>query len=119
MTITATKNDRIATEIDGRPAYDVYSGYLGIENDQQFFLNSLEFPFLVKRDNELLGRTPMKTTEDGGIHFIADVRPGDKFRIGYGDPKEIIAHAKHVRDELGEFCPGGYFSLYPAAAGAF
>ena len=118
MTITATKNDRIATEIDGRPAYDVYSGYLGIENDQQFFLNSLEFPFLVKRDNELLGRTPMKATEDGGIHFIADVKPGDKFRIGYGDPKEIIAHAKHARDELGKFCPEAIF-LYTCCCRRF
>lgn len=118
MTITATKNDRIATEIDGRPAYDMYSGYLGIENDQQFFLNSLEFPFLVERDSELLGRTPMKATEDGGIHFIADVKPGDKFRIGYGDPKEIIAHAKHARDELSKFCPEAIF-LYTCCCRRF
>ena len=91
---------------------------LVIENDQQFFLNSLEFPFLVKRDNELLGRTPMKATEDGGIHFIADVKPGDKFRIGYGDPKEIIAHAKHARDELGKFCPEAIF-LYTCCCRRF
>ncbi len=118
MTITATKGDRVATEIDGRPAYDVYSGYLGIKNDQQFFLNSLEFPFLIERDNELLGRMPMKVTEDGGIHFIADIMPGDKFRIGYGDPKEIIAHAKHTRDELSEFRPEAIF-LYTCACRRF
>ena len=36
--------------VDGKPAFDVYRRYLNIANDETFYLNALEFPFLLERD---------------------------------------------------------------------
>lgn len=70
--------------VDDQPAFDVYRRYLSIPNDDQFFLNALEFPFLFERDGELLARVPVATNEDGALQFVADIREGETFRLGYG-----------------------------------
>lgn len=62
--------------VDGKPAFDVYQRYLNIPNDENFFLNALEFPFLLERSGDLLARVPIAADGDGALQFIADIQAG-------------------------------------------
>ncbi len=104
--------------VDGRPAFDVYRRYLNIPNDENFFLNALEFPFLVERSGELLARVPIAATGDGALKFIADIQEGEHFRIGYGDMDLIISDALHIHRSMADFSPQAIF-LYTCGCRRF
>ena len=90
MTITDA-DEKCVRSIDGQPAFAVYERYLGIKADENFFINSLEFPLLLNRDGHTNARTPFfANKEDGTIFLVADVKVGEKFRIGYGNPQVIL-----------------------------
>ncbi len=89
--------------IDGAPAFDIYKRYLGIPNDQDFFMNAMEFPLLVEREGMLVARTPASGTDDGGLQFAADIAEGETFRMGYGDLDLIVNDAKQVHRALTDF----------------
>lgn len=44
--------------MDGQCAFDIYSKYLNIQNDKNFFDNVLEFPLLLERDENSIVRAP-------------------------------------------------------------
>ncbi len=105
MTITDVGKMSVKT-IDGKPAFSVYEKYLGIKADKYFFQNSLEFPFLIYRDGQIIARTPFFADEnDGSIEMVADIRQGEKFRIGYGNPQMILAESAHIQQKMLEFRP--------------
>ena len=108
MTITESDGLRVKS-VDNMSAFNLYSRYLDIKKDDQFFLNVLEFPFLLERDNYMVARVPFFVDENGEIGFIADVREGEKFRIGYGDPELIVRNSKLIQNELEEFRPDAIF----------
>ncbi len=105
MTITQI-GEMSVKSIDGKPAFSVYEKYLGIKADDRFFQNSLEFPFLIYRNGQIIARTPFFVNEkDGSIQLLADVQAGEKFSIGYGNPKMIIAESVHIQKQMQEFNP--------------
>ena len=109
MTITEIGEVSVKT-IDGSPAFSVYEKYLGIKADSNFFQNSLEFPFLIYRDNHIIARTPFFVNEyDGSIQLVADVKAGEKFRIGYGDPQSIKEESVHIQKQMQNFKPDAIF----------
>ena len=77
-------------ELDGIPAYDVYNRYLDINNDENFFYNTLEFPLLYERNGITILRVPMASNPDRSISVSADIETGSTVRITYGDPKTIF-----------------------------
>jgi len=108
MTITKVEGMLVKT-IDNRPAFEVYDKYLGLPNDESFFLNVLEFPVLLQRDGEELARVPVFVDEDGGIQFVADIHEGEKIRIGYGDPDLIINDSAQMHQLVQKFQPEAIF----------
>jgi diguanylate cyclase (GGDEF)-like protein len=104
--------------VDNKPAFELYERYLSIPNDQDFFLNALEFPFLMERDGELLARVPIAAREDGALQFAADVREGETFRIGYGDPDLIVSDARQIHQSMRRFSPQAVF-LYTCSCRRF
>lgn len=108
MTITKTDGMRVVT-VDGESAFDVYYRYLNIPNDKQFFMNALEFPFLLERDGETIARVPFFADQSGAIQFAADLNAGEKFRIGYGNPETIIQDAAGLQGRMREFNPEAIF----------
>lgn len=117
MTITEAHGMTV-TAVDDRPAFDVYSRYLGIPNDDDFFLNILEFPFLIERNGRTVARVPVAVDAEGGIQFVADVLEGETFRIGYGDPSLILADAKGIHQSAQAFSPQAVF-LYTCGCRRF
>lgn len=105
MTFTDAKGAHVTT-IDNEPAFSVYEKYLGIKADENFFQNSLEFPFLIYRNNQMLARTPFFANEsDGSIQLVADVKAGEKFRIGYGNPHLIKMESSRILEQMDNFQP--------------
>lgn len=117
MTVTDVDGMLVKT-VNGQPAFDVYRRYLDIPNDDQFFLNALEFPFLFQRDGKVLARVPVAVTEGGGVQFVADIAPGEKFRVGYGDPELIVGDAIDIHHVMQDFSPDAVF-LYTCGCRRF
>jgi diguanylate cyclase (GGDEF) domain len=93
--------------IDDKPAPDVYRRYLGANHDHELFL--LEFPMLVQRAGRLFARNPLAINADGSLALIADLREGEKVRLGYIDVDLVIDTAMRYRTQLGEFGAEGVF----------
>lgn len=109
MTITKVDNLSVKT-IDGNPAFSVFKKYLGLQYSNQFFQNVLEFPFLIQRNGETIARVPFFVDEsDDSIEFLADIYEGEKFRIGYGNPQNIINESIHIQRQMSLFQPEAIF----------
>jgi len=109
--ITITEIGEMSVKsLDGKPAFSVYEKYLGIKADDNFFQNSLEFPFLIYRNGQIIARTPFFVNEkDGSIQMVGDVQVGEKFRIGYGNPQTILAESVHIQKKMQDFNPEAIF----------
>lgn len=108
MTITDV-DGMLLKKVDGQCAFDLYSKYLNIKNDKNFFNNVLEFPLLLERDGETIVRAPFFVDENGYIGFEADLQEGEKFHIGYGDPDTIIKKAQAIQEDMRSFSPDVIF----------
>lgn len=102
--VTKAEGSRLY-ELDGIPAYDVYNKYLNINNDENFFHNTLEFPLLYELSGVTILRVPMASNPDRSISVSADVEVGSSVRITYGDPKTIIESIEADSEPIKEFCP--------------
>lgn len=92
-------------ELDGRPAYEVYRRYLGIPNDENFFVNCLEFPLLYDFRGISILRSPIACYEDGSIEVAADVGEGSFVRMAYGDPRTILGAVNNDSNRVRAFRP--------------
>lgn len=92
-------------ELDEIPAYDVYSKYLDINNDENFFYNTLEFPLLYEYNGITILRVPMASNPDRSISVSADIETGSSVRITYGDPKTIFESVASDSKRIKAFRP--------------
>lgn len=92
-------------ELDGIPAYDIYKKYLNINNDENFFFNTLEFPLLYERNGIIILRVPMASNPDNSISVSADIEVGTSVRITYGDPQTIVDSVAEDSQRIKLFCP--------------
>ena len=109
MTVTGTDGEFCLREIDHRPASEIFSRYLGIEDNDEFGLESLTFPFYLERQGTVLTRHPWRCLKDGSILLGADIRVGEKIRLSYGDPGVIIENALALQEEMALFRPEAVF----------
>jgi len=101
-----TKSDgSILQELDGMPAYDVYHKYLNIQNDENFFYNTLEFPLFYEHNDTTILRTPVASNADGSITMTSDIDVGSVVRISYGDPSTIIESIQCDSAKIAAFRP--------------
>ncbi|WP_037287535.1 sensor domain-containing diguanylate cyclase [Saccharibacillus sacchari] len=107
MTITEIESPTLLKTLDGIPAASVYEKYLGIQNDDNFFKNMLEFPLMLKRGTSTLARVPLIRRANGSLQLVADVHVGEQVRITYGSPKHIIEAAYDMQKKLADFRPQG------------
>ena len=105
MQVTKSDGD-IIYEIEEKPAYDVYSHYLHIKNDSNFFYEALEFPFEVQMDEDTKYiRHAKSVNPDGSIVMSTNVPQGSYLRLTYGDPRRIIDHTKQAGLLIRDFAP--------------
>ena len=106
-------------ELDGKPAYDTYYKYLNIANDDQFFLHTLEFPFMYKHNGIDMLRAPTACLEDGTLVMTADIEEGVEAYMAYGDPWTILEQVNNAGMRLSVFEPQAIFLFSCAARRAF
>ena len=104
LEITKVKRN-VLYEIENRPAYDTYYRYLNIENDENFFSNTLEFPFVFDHNGIQLLRAPTVSLDDGALVMTSDMYEGDMARISYGDPETILREVAGEIKALNRFSP--------------
>ena len=115
-----TKADHaLLQELDGKPAYDIYYKYLNIANDEDFFLHTLEFPFMYKHNGIDILRAPTACLPDGTLVMTADIEEGVEAYMAYGDPWTILEQVNNVGLRLSVFEPQAVFLFSCAARRAF
>lgn len=90
-------------ELDGKPAYNVYKKYLRIENDENLFVNALEFPMMFERDGIRIVRAAAAGNEDGSLVMSANVEEGTIVRLSYGEPDTIMDAVREAAEEISDF----------------
>ncbi len=99
----------ILKELNNKPAYETYYKYLHIENNEDFFLNTLEFPFFYHYNGIDIMRAPVTSNPDGSLVMTSDMNSGVKARIAYGDPWTILDVTQDKASELLPFVPDCIF----------
>ena len=105
--------------LDNKPAYDIYYKYLNIANDDQFFMHTLEFPFIYKHNGIDILRAPTACREDGTLVMTADIEEGVEAYMAYGDPWTILEQVNSCGMRLAEFEPQAIFLFSCAARRSF
>ncbi len=95
----------ILRELNNKPAYETYYKYLHIENNDDFFLNTLEFPFFYHYNGIDIMRAPVSSNPDGSLVMTSDMNSGVKARIAYGDPWTILDATQDKAVDLLPFVP--------------
>ena len=108
-------NGSLLQELDGKPAYDTYYKYLNIKNDENFFYNTLEFPFLYKHNNIDIMRAPTASTPEGALVMTSDMEENVTARIAYGDPWTILDCINQECRAIKKFAPE-IIHIYSCAA---
>ena len=103
--IVTRSEGRIIYELDHKPAYETYYKYLHIKNDENFFTNTLEFPFFYEHNGMNILRAPTASNPDGSLSMTADVEQNVKARIAYGDPWTILHEVSIGGHRLAEHQP--------------
>lgn len=88
-------------------AVNFYEKYLKIDPSVDFDKNTLSFPLVVEKDGVELVRLPMSCRKDGSLVFNIALHVGDKLRMAYGDPNEIINGSRRVLGRIRDFGPQG------------
>lgn len=113
MKVTKARG-KVLMEIDHQPALAVYDKFLKIPNDEHFYDNAFEFPFLRYVNDTYMLRMPFFCLEDGSISLVAPVEAGDTLYLSYGDISTILAEIYEARGRMARFHPQ-YIHLYDCA----
>lgn len=95
----------VLQELDGHPAYQIYQKYLKIQNDENFFYHTLEFPMFYEHNGTTILRVPVASNPDDSITMSSDMDVGSVVRISYGDPATILDSIKAAGVEIQDFQP--------------
>ncbi|MBR2216071.1 MAG: response regulator [Selenomonadaceae bacterium] len=109
MTVTETKGETCIVTVDNIPATEIYHRYLKVTPDENFIFNIAEFPLGFLRNDCIVARVPPVYDEEGGIYFNGDVHLGEKVRLMYANPHEILAITKMYSEEMHIFSPEAAF----------
>ena len=104
LLVTSAKG-RYLKELDHKPAYETYYKYLNIKNDENFFFNTLEFPFFYEHNGINILRAPIASDENGVLTMTADIEQNVHARIAFGDPWTILEHVYNEAVKMQEFQP--------------
>ncbi|MBQ9519257.1 MAG: GGDEF domain-containing protein, partial [Firmicutes bacterium] len=114
LLVTKAKGSLLC-ELDGKPAYETYYRYLNINNDEDFFYNTLEFPFLYRHNEIDILRAPTASLPDGSLVMTSDIEENVTARIAYGDPWTILDCVHEECHEIQKFRPE-IIHIYSCAA---
>ncbi|MCR4746556.1 MAG: response regulator [Lachnospiraceae bacterium] len=107
--ITKMANSLAVSEIDGEPAIDFYSKYLGIAQDENYVKNTLEFPVVINREGVTIARAIGDLDKNKNLLFVSGVYEGEKIRLAVGNSRDIVIESKENALKIEEFQPEGLY----------
>ena len=119
MTVTETRGNNCLVSIDNTPAVEIYKKYLGIEPNPFLIFNVMEFPFVVQRGILPASRVAIFCDDDGKLYMTGELRQGEKIRLSYGNPEEILQKTWEASERIRRFFPQGIFVYICAARTAY
>lgn len=105
LEVTEAVTRTCISKIDNMPATEIYKRYLNVFPDDNFLENICEFPVVVERNGCLMARVPPSYSHDGKIYFKADINVGEKLRLSYANPYELLRETQEASDRMWEFHP--------------
>lgn len=107
VSVTGVRDPYTVTEIDHRPAAELYETYLGIpyKTNPLSVLNICEFPLTIQAGQLSMGRIPYAWDADGTLKFTAAIREGERLRLSYGFPQQIFAQVYEDAESFRAFQP--------------
>ena len=105
MVISKTNGENIISEIDKKPATEIYEKYLKVSPNPYFFENVCEFPLIIERNGLQVARVPAAYDETGAIYLTSDVYTGEHFRLSYATPDQLFALTQKSAEDLKQFSP--------------
>jgi diguanylate cyclase (GGDEF)-like protein len=87
-------------EIDNMSAVAFYDKYLGDKVAQNLPTTGIEFPLIIKRQEDYIGRAVLQSHEDGSITFAGNIHIGEQVQFGIGDIESIIKHSQNYSEVL-------------------
>ena len=109
----------LLNELDNQPAQVIYDKYLQIPNDEHFYDNAFEFPFLRYINDTYMMRHPHTCLPDGSIELRAPIEEGDIMYLSYGDIPTIVSEVMEAHGRMERFHPQGIIMHNCAARLAF
>ena len=119
MRITETRGVNGVSKIDNVPAIEIYKKYLNIEPNKFLIFNVFDFPFVVDRGGIDASRVAAVYDEEGRLYMTGDVRQGEKIRLSYGNPEEILKQTWESSERMRKFEPQGIFAYVCGARTVF
>ena len=92
-------------ELDGHPAFDVYSHFFNLEKNDYFLSNTLEFPLYMDYKGLEVLRCPLGLNDDGSFMMATEVPTGSLVRISFGDPETILRSIRTDGQTIADFQP--------------
>lgn len=88
---------KILYEIDGFPAFDVYSNNLGLKSKTDFSFFGMKYPFgMPCAGTNFLIRGPISVNEDGSIILTSEMPQNNVISLMRGNPKRFITTTEEV-----------------------
>ncbi len=119
MKITETLGVNCISKIDDVPAVEIYKRYLNVEPNDFLLFNVFDFPFLVDRGGLPASRVAAIYDEEGRLYMTGNVKLGEKIRLSYGNPEEILAETWQSSERVRKFDPQGIFAYICGARTVF
>ncbi|MBO4401679.1 MAG: response regulator [Selenomonadaceae bacterium] len=119
MTVTETLGINGLCTIDGAPAIEIYRKYLNVEPNEFLLFNVFDFPFVVDRGGLPASRVAAFYDEEGRLYMTGDVRKGEKIRLSYGNPEEILQETWESSERMRQFKPQAIFAYICGARTIF
>ena len=106
-TITKMTKDNVIKEIDGRPATELYQKYLGVNVDENFLFEIIEFPLMIEKKGITIARGAIGMDEDRGLKVPPGLKEGDKVKLSLAIISDMLKQTRGNAEILARFQPQG------------
>ena len=95
----------IIRSLDNIPPMEIYKTNLGIEENENFFTNAMQFPILVEEHGIDCLRVPLPSGEHGEVLLMSEPELGARVRLSYGNRNRILQNIYSHMDDVVDFAP--------------
>ena len=96
---------RVVHTIDNEPAMNIYRKYLDIEQDENFLVNAMAFPLIIRHNGQECVRVPSPVDNKDEFGILVDAENGMEVKLSYGERNTIIRPVENKVKEYAKFAP--------------